>query len=335
MEVNAMQPVFPEMSVSPAPVALPIAETLPNTKNATLPIDDIVPNPENPWGGDEADDDGGFTGSIQDLGVLQPIRVRRDEALAKFVIIAGERRWRTAKRVGRTTIDCVIDCQPPNLARSLRECIAENLHRRNSRPIRLAKALQTLQQEAGFSQAQLADAVKKDVSFISRKQSLLRFSATVQAAIDDNRLEESTAIEIAKIDNEQDREALAERVIREDLTREQVLALVSPNIRRRKAAGHSRPLRRLLCQLPGGATIAITCPDEVPELTTEIARDSVEFTMQQLRKAVREKIPVCNLHAHFQNLKAKECKKADVPAARPNGNQSYGSSTTTATTLGE
>lgn len=301
--------------VACAPSAQPAR---PPAETAVLAIDAIVPDPENPWGGD-GEDDQGFTASIQTLGVLQPPRVRFDEVLGKWMITAGERRWRKAKASGMKTLLCAIDRQPADPVRVHKERIAENLHRRVCRPVRLAKALRTLQEQAGYSLAQLGEAIgKPDVTFISRKLSLLKFSPGVQGDVDAGLLEESTAVEIAKVKNEQQREALARRAVQEKLTRDQAIQLVSKlNGKRTQSLPGAKPLKRLRCTLPGGSLVSISCPEMVPELTTEIIRDVLEFALQEVRKAIRKQVPASALPGHFEKLQEKASDREARTSAQP------------------
>ena len=200
--------------------------------------------------------------------------------------------------------------------------------------MKLAKALHAIKEKGGYTLAQLAEATgleKDKESFLSRKLNLLKFtSPAVLDAIDEGRLEESTANKIATVRNEQQREALAERAIRDKLTREQVDKLVASLGKKKRAApAIAKPLRRVVCQLPRESTVAVTCPADIPELTTEVVRDILEFALQEVRKAHHKKATARELAGHFQQLKPKAPKAAAGPApGTMNGSTAGGHGTT-------
>ena len=94
---------------------------------AELPLSSIVPNPNQPRAHFDEELLASLAASISELGVLQPILVRVLED-GRYELVAGERRWRAAKRAGLPTIPALI--KTVNNAASLEQALVENLHRR-------------------------------------------------------------------------------------------------------------------------------------------------------------------------------------------------------------
>src|SRR5579884_2488112 len=152
---------------------------------AELDIGLLDPDPGNPRGNDPGGDLEGLAASIRGDGPLAPIRVRPGAVPGRFTITCGFRRFEAHKLAGRDRALCLIDRRPADPVRFLREAIGENLHRENIPAVPFARALSRLQQLGGHTLAELAAVIgKKDVSFVSRKLSLLKFSRGVQDAID-------------------------------------------------------------------------------------------------------------------------------------------------------
>ena len=304
------------------PLASPGAEALPETESILLASEDIAFDPENPWADDDEDD--GLAESIQNHGILQPPRVYWEEALRKYMIVAGERRVRHAIAAGHTEILCVLDRNPSNAVGRHIERIAENLHRRSDRPMRLAKALEQLQMAGGFSQTQLSQLIhKNNSSFVSRKFSLLKFSPTQQAEIDAGKIGEGIAVEIAKVENEQERSRLFDRAVRECWSKERAIAAVSALVTRRKPSIHSsRSVKRVAFRLgEQGATIAVTAPETLPELSTEDIMFSLEFALREVKKAMRQNISARELATYLQKkITTKNRKTTSDPMVTENNN---------------
>src|SRR5262249_1301621 len=149
---------------SPAPdpagrstVEKPRYQGLERLKGANeIPIDRLTRDPSQPR---EIFDEASLqelVESIESLGVLQPVRVRWDEELAMYVIIAGERRLRAAKMAGMKTIPCVVQEGELTESQRLIEQLAENIIRADLQPVEQAKAFRRLMDLNGWSARQLA-----------------------------------------------------------------------------------------------------------------------------------------------------------------------------------
>src|SRR5262249_51747064 len=112
----------------------------------------VVPDPNQPR--KEFDDAslGRLADSLKERGQLQPIRARWDAAMDRWVIIAGERRWRAAVRAGLSTITAIEATGPMTEDEILEEQLVENCLREDLRPIEQARAYKALIASRGLSQ---------------------------------------------------------------------------------------------------------------------------------------------------------------------------------------
>ena len=163
-----------------------------------------------------------LAGSLRDRGQIQPIRVRWDEGLQKWVIIAGERRWRAARLAGLATIAAVEAQGVPTSDEALEDQLVENCLRDDLKPIEQARAFEALMNRRNWTQAQLAEHLHLSPPTVSRALSLLTLPSAVQAEVDSGRVPPTVGHELAKVENPAAREDLAAHAVRGELTREEV-----------------------------------------------------------------------------------------------------------------
>jgi len=120
--------------------------------------------------------------SIRANGIIQPIVVRRVEG--GYEIVAGERRWRAAQRVGLLKVPVVVRDIPED--RLLAVALIENIQREDLNPIEEAVAYRRLSDEFHLTQEQIADAVGKDRSSVANYVRLLRLPQEVRANVASN-----------------------------------------------------------------------------------------------------------------------------------------------------
>lgn len=218
-------------------------------------IGQVVPDPDQPRTefSDEALDR--LAASIRDHGQLTPIRVRWSAPLGKWVIIAGERRWRATRRAGVPAIDCVfVDGE---LARGelLAQQLIENLLREDLRPVEEARAFRELLSLNGWTGKQLADALRVPPSKVSRALTLLDLPADLQERVEAGGLPARAAYEISKLGDDAQRRTLADAVERRGLT----VADTQEAVRRRRGR---QPAKGRGTQeqwtAPGGVRVAVS-----------------------------------------------------------------------------
>ena len=185
-------------------------------------IDAISPNRYQPR--TQFDDAGldALSASIREVGVLQPILVRPGDG--GYELIAGERRWRAAKRAGLHTIPALVRTVEDRT--SLEEAVVENLHRQDLNALEEAAAYQQLIDEFDLTQERVAERVGKSRSTVSNTLRLLTLPATVQRLVLDDELSAGHARALLSIEDQGALTATAQRVVAEELSVRQTERLV-------------------------------------------------------------------------------------------------------------
>jgi ParB family chromosome partitioning protein len=154
-----------------------------------LPLDQIRPNPYQPRAALDEPKFSELVASLETAGLLQPVVVRRH--LDGYQLIAGERRWRAAQRLGWPRIPAVIKEADDRTLLTL--ALVENLQRDNLSPIEEARSYDRLGHEFGLSQGEIARLVGRDRSTIANALRLLKLPEEVMVMVDDGRLSEGHA----------------------------------------------------------------------------------------------------------------------------------------------
>lgn len=177
-----------------------------------VPVDGIKPNPDQPRSrfDDEALDE--LAASIEEVGVLQPIVVSRDED-GTLYLIAGERRWRAARRAGLVTIPAVV--RGTTGETTLVEALVENLQRQDLTPLEEAHAYRQLLENTGMNQDQVAERVGKSRPAVSNTLRLLQLPGAVQRMIDNGALSAGAARALVGLEDEKYAVHLAERAVKD------------------------------------------------------------------------------------------------------------------------
>ncbi len=150
-----------------------------------IAISSIVPNTHQPRAHFDEEPLDALADSIGRIGVLQPILVRQVEP-DRFELIAGERRWRAAKRAGLQAIPALVRSVEDQ--ESLEEALVENLHREDLNPLEEAAAFLQLQQEFGLTQQAVANRVGRSRAAVTNATRLLQLPGEVQELIATRRL---------------------------------------------------------------------------------------------------------------------------------------------------
>ena len=150
-----------------------------------VPVESIAPNPHQPRRYFDEEALATLTASIAELGVLQPILVR-ESGDDRFELIAGERRWRAAKRAGLPSIPVVVRTVDEIL--SLEQALVENLHREDLNPLEEAAAYQQLMEDFRLTQEQVAQKVGKSRSAVANTLRLFQLPPSIQRLVAENQL---------------------------------------------------------------------------------------------------------------------------------------------------
>ncbi len=179
-----------------------------------LKVRDIEPNPDQPRKHFEKDKLQALSDSIKEHGLIQPIVVKpRKDGM--FTIVAGERRWRAAKLAGLTEVPCVegdyTDKQVMELA------LVENLQREDLNPIEEAEGYRKLMDTFGLTQEEVSVRVGKSRSAVANSLRLNGLSAKIKSVVINGHISQGHARALLSIPSEDDRLAVVEKIIADEL----------------------------------------------------------------------------------------------------------------------
>lgn len=184
------------------------------TSETKLPIEDIVPNPNQPRIHFNETELRELSESIQEHGVLQPLLVRKHGN--GYEIIAGERRYQASKLAGLEELPVII--KEVNDEEMLALALIENLQRSDLNPVEEAKGYRQLIDASGMTQEALSKAVSKSRSAITNSLRLLDLPEVAQQMIFEGKLTAGHARAILAVPYEDARIRLAEKVVAEGLS---------------------------------------------------------------------------------------------------------------------
>ncbi len=153
--------------------------------------------------------------SIKELGVIQPITVRKMD-FNQYQLVSGERRFRASKLVGLKTIPAYI--RIANDQESLEMALVENIQRQDLDPIEIALSYQRLIDEIQLTQEKMSDRVGKKRSTITNYLRLLRLDPIIQTGIRDGFTTMGHGRALVNIEKKEDQIALYERIVGESLS---------------------------------------------------------------------------------------------------------------------
>lgn len=207
-----------------------------------LPVGQIRPNPGQPR---KIFDPGGLqelAASIAQYGILQPLTVRRRDG--GYELVAGERRLRAAKIAGLQEVPCIllsVDEEQSGMV-----ALVENLQRRDLDYIEEAEGLARLMRLYGLNQEQAAARVGKSQSAVANKLRLLRHSPQVLAQLRENKLSERHARALLKLPEEEDRLAVLQVVVKQQLNVARTEAYIEAYLEKKKAQEPKRGIRKFI-----------------------------------------------------------------------------------------
>lgn len=180
-----------------------------------VPVESIAPNPHQPRAYFDEEALAALTASVAELGVLQPILVR-EVGEDRFELIAGERRWRAAKRAGLPSIPVVVRTVDEVL--SLEQALVENLHREDLNPLEEAAAYQQLMEDFSLTQEQVAQKVGRSRSAVANTLRLFQLPPSIQRLVAENQLAAGHARALLGTPDRAFQEDLARRIVARGLS---------------------------------------------------------------------------------------------------------------------
>jgi ParB family chromosome partitioning protein len=201
-----------------------------------LPTSAIKPNRFQPRGHFDEEALGALADSIREVGVLQPVLVRPVDG--GYELIAGERRWRAARRVGLQMIPALV--RETDDATSLQHALVENLHRDGLNPLEEAAAYQQLIEDFGLTHEAVASQVGKSRTSVTNSLRLLQLPPSIQKLVHEGRLNMGQARALLATPDRTFQEQLARRVVQDDLS----VRAVEDAIREHEGQPSTTPAKR-------------------------------------------------------------------------------------------
>ena len=162
-----------------------------------IELDKITPNPNQPRRDFDPESLGELAGSIAEIGIVQPITLRKMED-GTFQIIAGERRWRASKLAGLRTIPAYIRTADDENVMEM--ALIENIQREDLNSVEIALAYQHLIEQYNLTQEKLSERIGKNRTTITNYLRLLRLPATIQMALQNKEIDMGHARALLALD---------------------------------------------------------------------------------------------------------------------------------------
>ena len=180
-----------------------------------IPVGQIVPNRVQPRQVFDEDAMAELVHSIKEVGLLQPVVVRRT-APDSYELVMGERRWRASQQAGLTAIPAIV--RETDDTDMLRDALLENLHRSELNPLEEASAYAQLLEDFGCTHDELAQRIGRSRPQISNTLRLLRLSPAVQRRVAAGVLSAGHARSLLAVDDAELQDRLAQRVVSEGIS---------------------------------------------------------------------------------------------------------------------
>ncbi|HEU4355789.1 MAG TPA: ParB/RepB/Spo0J family partition protein [Actinomycetota bacterium] len=258
--LSALIPGAPEEAAA-VPMELPVGAIQPNRRQPRAMFDDEALQ--------------ALALSIQEVGILQPVVVRRSEA--GYEIIAGERRLRAARLAGLATVPVVL--RESDDSEALREALIENIHRENLNPVELAEAFRELLEELGLKQETLAERLGVSRSHVANTIRLLALPVDVQQLLAEGKIQAGHGRALLSLADPEAQTTLALRSAAEDLSVREVEELVRNYLEHPAAASTEKPAK----SAPSADATSLT---EVEEILSEQLATRVQIQMGKKRGRV-------------------------------------------------
>ena len=239
-----------------------------------LPIGAINVNPYQPRDVFDEEMLSNLTASVREVGVLQPILVRT-KTEDKYELIAGERRWRAAKRAGLKKIPAII--RDVEDLTSLEHALVENLHRQDLGPLEEAAAFQQLIDDFGLSQEAVGQRVGKSRSAITNSLRLLHLPSSVQNLLLTGQITAGHARALLALTSRQEQDQLAQRIVKEELSVRDVEKIVREGSPVKTAKKGKRPKNAAVLEVEQqlaeylDTTVSVSTAGKRGKITVEFA----------------------------------------------------------------
>jgi ParB family chromosome partitioning protein len=252
---------------------------------ADLPIAQVVPNAVQPRQVFEEEAMAELVDSILQVGLLQPVVVRRTGP-EQYELVMGERRWRASQKAGLTTIPAII--RETDDVDMLRDALLENLHRSQLNPLEEASAYAQLLDDFSCTHEELASRIGRSRPQISNTLRLLKLSPAVQRRVAAGVLSAGHARSLLAIEDPDLQDRMAQRVVAEGISVRGLEEIVAVGDR----GGSGQRVVRRRPTAPGLAELADRLSDRLEtrvkvDLGQRKGKITVEFaSLDDLRRIV-------------------------------------------------
>jgi ParB family chromosome partitioning protein len=204
----------------------------PMEEMAEIRLSEIVPNPTQPR--TEFDEEAleELADSIRQLGLIQPITVKRDGE--KYIIISGERRWRASEKAGLEVLPAYIREVDDTTLHAM--ALVENIQREDLNAIEISLGMQRLIEECGLTQEALAERLGKKRSTVANYLRLLNLPEEIQFAIKSGVISMGHAKALVAVESRAKQLSLLKRCIKSNLSVRQLEELVRLSSEKRTKA---------------------------------------------------------------------------------------------------
>ena len=176
-----------------------------------IPVDQILPNPDQPRSAITDDSIADLAASVQAKGVIQPLIVKKKDK--GYQIIAGERRYRAAVMAGLKEVPAII--RDADERESLELALVENLLREDLNPIEVAMAYEKFVEEFGYTHEDVAKRVGVDRSSVSNAIRLLKLPEWIKELMKEGKLTQGHGRVLVSLQNEREQKRFVDRVVKQ------------------------------------------------------------------------------------------------------------------------
>ena len=256
-----------------------------------IPVNAIVPNPRQPRQVFDEESMAELAASIEIVGLLQPVVVRRARH-GRFELIMGERRWRACQLAGVEIIPAIV--RETSDDELLRNALIENLHREQLNPLEEAAAYQQLLDDFSVTHEELARRIGRSRPHISNTIRLLSLPPAVQKRVAAGVLSAGHARALLSVEDADAQDELARRIVAEGLSVravEEIVAVGARPAQKSREPGTKAPVAPALRDLADRLSDALETRVKV-ELGQRKGKIVVEFaTLDDLERIVRTMSP--------------------------------------------
>ena len=199
-----------------------------------IPVGELDPNPDQPRRTFSAESISQLADSIREQGVLQPLLVAPAGG-GRYMIIAGERRYRAGREAGLETLPCLV--KDIDVIRQREIALIENLQREDLNPIEAAKGIRALMDQCGYTQEKVSARLGKSRPAVANMLRLLQLPDEVTEMVKDGLLTAGHARVLAGVNDSAEQLRLARKAVEEGLNVRQMEQLV-------KSSAGTKPKKR-------------------------------------------------------------------------------------------